>query len=554
MLERIWLIEIEALDETDTPVDLTFASGDYTSPEGIYYDNRIKQPALYTSSAYAGDLVKSGSRSAYGEAVLVNPDGELDYLANYSLDGRGMTVSLRDEFGDITPLIFGTVGSTTFSDTTISIRLRDPQEILNLDDPEQYYLGNNILPNGLEGVEDDIKGRIKPKVIGVVLNAEPVLVNTARLIYQVQSLPIATTIDAVYDRGVLLAKHTTYTTLSDFLAVNVPSGKYADYQGYFKLGTSATGDVTVDVSTNIRKSGDVFSYIASRQGYVTTVDSMAELNQLGDVGFYIRDKKKTSDMLDMIARSIGGYWVINADQSLTAKQLTPPKEISDVSIFDYQILNISRQALGAGGNGLPIYNVVVRSDKIEKTQTDLAGAVLDERKARLAEPYRESVSTLDFVQQRHPLSETLIVETVLRDSSKGLDLADRLSRLLSKRRDSISVEVRLDEEITSKIAIGNTVFLQSKKLGYSDGALFTILGFTLDARLSKATLFLWGNSNINGGFGLLTGSGISTLLVDAAQRGIYTQVPVSHSGNHVLYDFQSPLAVNSLGEYLRTKL
>jgi hypothetical protein len=553
-LQRIWLMEIEALNEFDEPVELTFSSGEYISPEGIYYDNRIKQPALYTSSAFAGDLVKSGSRSAYGEAVLVNPDGELDYLVDYSLDGRGLTISLRDEFGNITPIIFGTVNNLTFSDTTISIRLRDPQEILNLDDPEEYYLGNNILPNGVEGVETDIQGKIKPKVFGMVRNADPYLVNTAQLVYQVQSLPINTNITAVYDRGVLILHHTEYPSLSALLADNIPSGKYGAYQGYFKLGSNPAGEVTCDVDTDVSLAGEVFSYLASRQGYATTIESIAELNTLGEVGIYLKDKKKTSEMLDSIAKSIGGYWVINADGSLSALQLKPPTNVPDISIFDYQILNINRTASGSGGNGLPVSSVTVKSDKVEKVQTDLAGSVSADRKARLAEQFRLNTDTLDYVKQRHPLSEDLVIETVLRNAETGFFLANRLTRLLSRRRDTVQVEVRLDETITPNIVIGNTVYLESIKLGYSSGGYFTILGFTLDARLSKATLFLWGNSSIFGGFDLLVGDGIQTLLVDGNQFGLRTEVPITHSGNHVLYDYLSPLAINELGEYLRTKL
>lgn len=553
-LERIWLMEIEALNELDQPVELTFSSGEYISPEGIYYDNRIKQPALYTSSAFAGDLVKSGSRSAYGEAVLVNPDGELDYLVDYSLDGRGLTISLRDEFGIITPVVYGTVNNLSFSDTTISIRLRDPQEILNLDDPEEYYLGNNILPNGVEGVETDIKGKIKPKVFGMVRNADPYLVNTAQLVYQVQSLPINTDIIGVYDRGVFIAHHAHYSSLAALLADNIPSGKYGTYQGYFKLGSNPTGEITCDVDTDISMAGDVFSYLASRQGYATTPESIAELNALGEVGIYLKDKKKTSDMLDSIAKSIGGYWVINANGSLSALQLKPPANTADLSIYDYQILNISRTASGSGGNGLPVSSVTVKSDKVEKVQTDLAGSVSAERKARLAEQYREDTDLLDYVRQRHPLSEDLVIETALRNASVGLNLANRLTRLLSRRRDTVQVEVRLDQDITPKIVIGNTVYLESYKLGYKDGAYFTILGFTLDARLSKATLNLWGNSSIYGGFDLLIGDGTQSLLVDTNQYGLRTQIPATHSGNHVLYDYLSPLAVNGLGEYLRTKL
>ncbi|WP_328716773.1 hypothetical protein VO226_16100 [Halomonas elongata] len=66
--------------------------------------------------------------------------------------------------------------------------------------PMESYDGSNVLPDGLEGTEDDIAGEPKPQVWGEVRNATPVQVNTSKLIYQVSSLSDCT-VTAVYDKG-----------------------------------------------------------------------------------------------------------------------------------------------------------------------------------------------------------------------------------------------------------------------------------------------------------------------------------------------------------------
>ena len=60
---------------------------------------------------------------------------------------------------------------------------------------------------------------------------------------------------------------------------------------------------------------------------------------------------------------------------------TPAQPI--VTLRDHQILQISRDATGAGSSGLPVGEVVVEADPIETTQTDLAGVVTEARRARL---------------------------------------------------------------------------------------------------------------------------------------------------------------------------
>mgnify|MGYP007026937583 CR=1 FL=1 len=93
---------------------------------------------------------------------------------------------------------------------------------------------------------------------------------------------------------------------------------------------------------------------------------------------------------------------------------------------------------------------------------------------------------------RHPLSEELEIETALRTLAAAETQAVRLQTLLGVRRDTLTATVRLDEITAGAVDIGTVINLISYKLGYSAGKNFIVLGYTLDARLSRVELDLFG--------------------------------------------------------------
>jgi hypothetical protein len=551
MATRIWLLEIEALDEYDQPKTLYFSSGSYVSQEGNYYDVRLKQPCLFTNSAFVGSLLQ-GSRSGYGEAVLLNTDSKLNYLADYSVDGRKLRLKLLDELGGITSVLSGTVQSLSFSGKTIQVKLRDPQEILNLADPEEVYLGNNILPNGLEGVVDDIKGKTKPKVFGRVNNAEPIQVNTAKLIYQFDSLNRPANLLSVYDRGLALTLDSVLQTEAQLLSYVPAAGKYAVYRGYFKLGAAPAGEITFDAVANEFLLGDVFSLIANRQSTFVNQQSITALNNAGSVGVYVTEKVNTSELLDKLATSSGAYWTFDEFDIISASLLDKPKPVEDIEIFNYSVISVDRSSTGAGSNGLPYYRVVFNADRIEKTQTDLAAAVPASRKARLQKSSREAISELTSVKNRHPLADELIIDSYLNNLNDAQNQANRIVSLFGERRDTVELEVRVDSLIASSLKIGSTVKVNTPYLGYDSGANFILLGYTLDARLYKATLQLWGYSS---------GFNNSRLITDES-GGILKSNPdfdyllTSTLDTVTIYDYlksETDLLVDDGGIYIRIK-
>jgi hypothetical protein len=492
--ERIWLLKIESLDELNQPQTLRFSSGEYIDDLGNYWDTRIKQPALYTNSAYTGDFIKGTSKSGYGEAVLINTDRGLDYLVDHAVDGRDCTVYLKDEFNTITEVIKGTVQSISFSSTTVQVKLRDLQETLNKPHPYSTYLGNNVLPNGLEGVSTDILGKVKPRVYGAISNQQPILVNTAKLIYESHDSSISSSVSvevqAVYDRGVLLTKHSHLADLSTFLSTAPPSGKYTTYLGYFRLGAPATGSVTCDTTSTLLLAGDIFELICTEGSYSMNSSDKSDLNLSGQIGINVDSTVNTTVLLDKICASFGAYWYFE-NSIVRVKKIQIPST-PDIFIDDSAIINIERTSSGCGTNSIPIYKVNLKYDKVELVQNDLATSVPDTTKARVALQFREVQVQDSVAKSRYLLSEELNIESCCSSLTNATSSANSILDIVKTRRDFVTCSIRVTPELASQIKLSRVINIQSYKLGYSLGKNFLILGFTLDARVSKVQLELFG--------------------------------------------------------------
>ncbi|MGP9798146.1 hypothetical protein ACT3UJ_12400 [Halomonas sp. 86] len=475
-----WTLTLQARDEENQPQTLRFSLGLYMDEADNFYDPRIQQPGLYEAGLYAGQLLQQ-SRSGYGETTLINTDGGLDYLADYAVDGREMVLAL-----DGVPQVVGTVARLAFSDDEVSVVLRDPLEPLRSPHPMETYAGDNVLPNGLEGTQDDIAGEPKPLVLGEARNAQPVLVNTAKLIYQVSSLPDCT-IQAVYDKGVALNNGGAYSSLAQLQSTAPVEGTFRAYQGYVRLGDSATGTLTVDAAQADPRAGAVAQALAAARGYTLHADDVATLNTYGSVRFYITTQTNTLDLLDRIAESIGGYLSAQADQVLRLGEWEEP-EPTDVAIRDYAIQTVSRSATGAGPGGLPVWRVNIDCDRIETVQPDLESNVSEARRARLARQTRRVAATNETVIERHPLAGELTINSVLSSYSQSQAVADRVLALLGVRRDTVTVEA-VEALLPT---VGGSLTLITPRQGYGSGRAMRVTGYRLNAQTNEITLNLWG--------------------------------------------------------------
>jgi hypothetical protein len=177
------------------------------APASTYFDPRIKQASGLKRDLFDSRTTQGRSRTGFGDLLLLNDDGELDGLIDHGFDGRQIIVR-QGERGAAYPsefitVLIGTMEQAEFSSDLVRVKIRDRQFETEVPLQPTKYDGDNVLPAGLEGVED-LKGKPKPVCYGKVVNVPAVCVNTSKLIYQIADAEVSA-IDMVYDRGIPLS-------------------------------------------------------------------------------------------------------------------------------------------------------------------------------------------------------------------------------------------------------------------------------------------------------------------------------------------------------------
>lgn len=209
----LFLAELTAYDRvsgTTRVIRVANGNGFTTSPSetpaDTFYAPCIKQAIDVSRTMFSGGNTSGRSTTPVGDLVLNNLDGALDDLRDVVLSGRDVTLWRTTVHHPSYPGDFvafsGTMGVPRFSSTEVRIPLRDWQQALaNTPLQTTTYAGDNVLPDGLEGVAEDLKGKPKPVLLGgPVRNISPPCVNTPKQIYQIQEGAVEA-ITPVSDRG-----------------------------------------------------------------------------------------------------------------------------------------------------------------------------------------------------------------------------------------------------------------------------------------------------------------------------------------------------------------
>jgi len=208
----IWLVVMEVFD-TVSGVEQTLyfsndaiTSGPAASPPNQFFDPRIVTPCKIRRSMFAPGTTFGPSQVGFGDLVLANDDGGLDFLNDFSFDGYRITQyrGVRGGGGKFIKVLSAIMDQTVMTRDEFTVKLKDRQTQVEVAFQPEKYTGGNILPDGLEGVAD-LVGKPKPILYGRVRNIAPPAVNTQKLIYQISDGPIDS-IQAVYDSGIDLSK------------------------------------------------------------------------------------------------------------------------------------------------------------------------------------------------------------------------------------------------------------------------------------------------------------------------------------------------------------
>ncbi len=191
--ELIYLVEMTGADAAGATTVFRYCTGlGYTTlgtdtPAHTYYAPRVTNPGLYELSCHGGAKTYGLAGVGYGTIELQNADGALDSLIGYGFDGQTCRILIGTQgaaYSTFTAIFRGTMDQPFTGIESMRVNIRDVLQ--NLDVPLQTvkYAGTNSLPNGLEGVAADLKGKPKPLLWGYVNDVAPPQVNTSRLIYQ----------------------------------------------------------------------------------------------------------------------------------------------------------------------------------------------------------------------------------------------------------------------------------------------------------------------------------------------------------------------------------
>lgn len=515
-----WLVEITGYDpalattRTFYYSDRGYRSKPTDSPASTHYPPNLQIPLNFERALFSSGMTQGSSSVGIGEVVLVHgTPWPLDELRPIGFDGREMKIK-RVEPGaalsTATTFFSGTIAQVEYQWRHVRLLARDRLAELDVPIQPNKYAGNNVLPGGLEGTADDIKGQPKPLVYGhVQRNITPVLVNTSRVIYQYHD---GTTAQAttVYDRGVALTKGTNYTSQSDMETSAPSAGQWRDWPGggYFRLGSLPAGAITADVlegsTTASRSAAQIVNRMLSDAG-ITGLDAISvtslDSKNAAECGVYIDSETTVLDAVQEIMDSIGGYILPTRAGTFEVGRFEAPGTSLKTLKAD-RILErgegLQRLPTGDQGRGIPAKlvklryarNYTVQLDRDlggDKTSgTDPVGGL--DRRQWLEREWR--VSTDTTAQPGHLLAPELILDTALAHKADADTEVARRGGLYTVQRDRYLVPVK--SEYVEDLDLGDTITLQLNRFDLSAGKKFVVIGDVANAETGVTELDLWG--------------------------------------------------------------
>ena len=451
---------------------------DYTDA----YRGRVIVDSVHVDRRITSRSGLGGIAEVFAEVRLLNGDGGLDELkGNYSLDGRRAQIWLgsptwqRADFG----LLFsGVVRSYNIGLDVAEFTLSDGKSKLDRPVNQTVYAGSGALEGGA-----DLKGKSKPRAFGALSygNVAPPLVDSSKLIYQVNDGAISD-VPVVYDRGIVLTQGADYTDAADLNASAPSAGQYRVYKGggYFRLGSTPSGEITADVlgdasgSGYVAKTGEIVQRLLIDTVGLTNSEldptSIAQINgdQPAPVGTWIPagDQRSVADVVDELLFGIGAFGGFNRQGAFTVGVIASPVGRTPLADFTAtHILDLRREAMPAGVEPIA-WRASVGYQRNFTVQTDLASGVTAARRTFAAEAQRVVKYDDSSIATRFLLAKEYGPIPGLFSASADADTeASRLFTLWSDtRRGIFTVTLKLTALTRD---IGQVVTLQLSRQGLS---------------------------------------------------------------------------------------
>ncbi len=514
---RIWLLEFEAYNKTNESIE-TFRYSSHgikpflpTDPDrpNVWFEARIKDPANFERYLFSKGSISGSSTINSGEISLINVDGGLDFLFDYGVDGRNLSLLVGYEgqaFAEFEPVLNGTMKEPEFiwskRNSLVSLKVQDLQaKIQSLKIQDNRYLGTNSGATGVEGTADDIKDNVKPLCYGKCLNLTAIAVNTTLNIYQVHDGSIEDVVN-VYDNGVALIDDGDVADLATLQAASISGGHFKTCLalGLFRVGGTPAGKITADVKGTNNTSyaytvADIIYKVLTEQAGVSSSDinttDFTTLNTANSavVGIYIKSETTIGSVLDDLTNSIGAFWTTTDEGKFTVGLLNEPATTPVATWQKEDIVEIERLSWS-----LPAYELKINYAKNYTVQNadTLASSVTTSRVAFLEKEFRAETVKNSAVLTAHPLAETAERNTLLKSLSDVETEASRLLSLFSVPRQILRVVVPFDDAVAVR-QLNSTHQIKLARYGMSSGKNFVLTGIIPNEPSNNLmTLELWG--------------------------------------------------------------
>lgn len=512
-----YLILVEALDNLGNPVYLTYSGYGVTgtSPSGpINFEARVLNPAINKVDMFASGTTSGTNQIGYGYIELINTDGGLDYLTNYSVASRKIYTAVIDteDLTAATPVFVGTVDSVSFGMDKVTLNTKSSLKTLDVSILTEVYGGTNVLPDGVDGTSD-IAGLLKPKLFGKANNLTPILVNTSVYIYQVSLFDYNMDVENVYDSGVVIPRASPdFTTLNDLIYASVPAGEYRVYLGaeglFFKLGSTPAGAITCDAAQDsvFASNNNVLNVVRSIANHIDPsilIDPLASATgtPLEYVcGIYITDNATALTAISEIMESVGAFLAPIAPGGPVAFNEFVCYFLEDLTgatpnfyFTRSDIIDIERSATGDADKGIPAWKISIKYAKNYTVQndSDLAGSVTTARRNVLSKEYLTATSTYPAIQAANPLAPEIERTTLLFNEADAISELARLADLYTVPRTLYTLTIAMEDGANLPY-INDVVNLTINRFGLDSGVNFRVLGVESDYQSGNYKLTLWG--------------------------------------------------------------
>jgi hypothetical protein len=511
--ERVYIAEVNGYDPVaEAEVVWKFATGlgyDAGGEDG-WYAPRIEKPAALSRSMAGPE----GGRitNSWGEISLVNIDGGIDQMANHYFDGREMTMKVGFEtepYDSFVTILNAQIEAVAVERERVSVRLRDRSVTLDKPFSSKKYLGDNVLPNGVQGTADDLIDQSVVHIYGRVALMAPVLVNTAKLIYQCNDGYCEFL--NVFDAGAYLSRQEPdYTSLEEMQAYEPDSGCYIAWPegGYFRLGATPFGDISASVAESLDYSEisaagllqRVFADSAQNRPDSTQPRTgadwhMFDLQKLdeqnaGSLGLIVEGEETTASLLDRICKTVGASWGFDALGALRVVRLDVPTDTPVVTLEENDILRGEREP----DEQVPYWSATVKADKnyLVQDKSRLAGVVSEGRALWFKNETRDQKIANETVKATRLLSNEVVYDSLFNGIATARAEAKRRLDLYSARRDVLTLTLPNPLRYSQLVDVGVTIAITLPRLGHIVPKKFIVTSVRPDYERNTLDITCWG--------------------------------------------------------------